>query len=128
MPAVRRDHAEPPSLVDVLVRHGHFVESRRLTHVDPSLQDEYDCEYIMATTVHIPEPLLAAADRRARALRISRNRLIVQALQRELVAAAEWSPTFLERLRAVDAETGRGVDDLLEAVTAARRSKRPPRL
>ena len=58
----------------------------------------------MPTTVHIPKPLLAAADRRARALQISRNRLIVQALQRELVTAAEWSPRFLEQLRAVDAD------------------------
>ena len=82
----------------------------------------------MPTTVHIPKPLLAAADRRARALHISRNRLIVQALTRDLATAAEWSPRFLERLRVVDADTAEAVDDLIESVTAARRSKAPPRL
>jgi hypothetical protein len=82
----------------------------------------------MATTVHIPKPLLVAADRRARALRISRNRLIVQALERELDGHDTWSPRFLDQLREVDDETAEAVDDLLEDVTAARRSKQPPRL
>jgi hypothetical protein len=82
----------------------------------------------MATTVHIPKPLLAAVDRRARALRISRNRLIVQALARELDTAEAWSPRFLDQLREVDDDTAEAVDDLLDDVTAARRSKQPPRL
>ena len=82
----------------------------------------------MATTVHLPKRLLAAADRRAQVLQISRNKLIVQALERELRGAADWSPAFLERLRQVDAETGRDVDDLLDAVKSRRRSKRAPRL
>jgi len=91
-------------------------------------QHEYNYEYIMPTTVHIPAPLLAAADRRARALRISRNRLIVQALERELAATGEWSPLFLAELRATDVDTAEAVDNLRDAVVAARRSKRPPRL
>lgn len=82
----------------------------------------------MPTTVHIPKPLLAAVDRRARAQRTSRNRLIIEALERQLVAAAEWSPRFLDELRAADAETAEAVDELLEKVTAGRRSKTPPRL
>lgn len=82
----------------------------------------------MPTTVHIPKPLLAAVDRRARALRMSRNRLIVDALERHLVAEAEWAPRFLDELRAVDADTVEAVDDLFEAVTAARRSTAPPLL
>lgn len=82
----------------------------------------------MPTTVHIPKPLLAAVDRQARALRISRNRLIVEALERQLVAAAEWSPRFLDELRAVDVDTAAAVDAVLDTVTAARRSKAPPRL
>ena len=82
----------------------------------------------MATTVHLPKPLLEAASRRARALRISRNRLIMLALQRELSGAADWSPAFMERLRAVDAETEQDVDELLDRVKTARRSKTPPRL
>lgn len=82
----------------------------------------------MPTTVHIPKPLLAAADRRARALKISRNRLIVDAIKRELGPASEWSPRFLSALRDVDADTAGAVDDLLTSVLAARRSKTPPRL
>lgn len=82
----------------------------------------------MPTTVHLPKPLLDAADRRAKALRISRNRLIVQALERELVSAADWSPAFLDRLRVVDSDMTEDVDALLEAVTRARRSKAPSRL
>lgn len=35
----------------------------------------------MPTTVHIPEALLESIDRRARALGVSRNRLIVRALE-----------------------------------------------
>jgi hypothetical protein len=61
-------------------------------------------------------------------LRISRNRLIVDALRQELGAASNWSPRFLEQLRETDADTAVAVDELLEAVAAARRSKTPPRL
>jgi hypothetical protein len=32
----------------------------------------------MATAVHIPDPLLKSVDRRAKALGISRNRLVVR--------------------------------------------------
>lgn len=92
------------------------------------MTDEYNDEYIMPTTVHIPKPLLAACDRRARALKISRNSLIVDAIKRELGPATEWSPRFLSALRDVDAETASDVDDLLTSVLAARRSKTPPRL
>ena len=35
----------------------------------------------MPTTVHIPDPLLKSVDRRAKALGISRNRLVVRALE-----------------------------------------------
>lgn len=82
----------------------------------------------MPTTVHIPPVLLEAIDRRAKALRLSRNRLIVRALARELNEPSGWSPEFLDRLRDVDAETADAVDELLVAVTRARRSKRPREL
>jgi metal-responsive CopG/Arc/MetJ family transcriptional regulator len=80
----------------------------------------------MATSVHIPKPLLEAVDRKARALRISRNRLIVRALERELTAASDWSPGFFEQLSAVAPETVEAVDELLTSVRQARTSK-PPR-
>ena len=43
-------------------------------------------------------PLLKAVDRKARALRISRNQLVVRALEREVRDLSDWSPGFFERL------------------------------
>lgn len=80
----------------------------------------------MTTSIHIPKPLLEAVDRKARALKISRNRLIVRALERELTAGAGWSPGFFERLGSVASETAEAVDELLVSVLQARTSK-PPR-
>lgn len=82
----------------------------------------------MPTSVHIPAPLLEAVDRRARALKISRNRLIVKALERELAGGPSWSPEFFARMRDVDDTTATAVDELLASVRAARRSKGPRRL
>jgi predicted transcriptional regulator len=79
----------------------------------------------MATTVHIPSALLKSVDRRARALGVSRNRLIVRALERAVSERTGWAPEFLERLRHVDAETKEAVDELLADVRRARRSKAP---
>jgi hypothetical protein len=79
------------------------------------------------TTIHVPDRLLAAVDRRARALRISRNRLIVRALERE-VDATEWSPGFLDALRTVGPGTAQAVDKLLADIRRRRRSKSPPLL
>lgn len=67
-------------------------------------------------------------DRRARALKISRNRLIVRALERELNEASEWSPGFLEQLADSDAEVEAAVDDLSSAIRKGRRSKKPVQL
>ena len=79
----------------------------------------------MPTTVHIPDPLLKSVDRRAKALGISRNRLVVRALEQAVSVRSAWSPEFLEHLRNVDQETSAGVDELLAAVKRARRSKEP---
>ena len=54
----------------------------------------------MPTSVHIPKALLEAVDRRARALNLSRNKLIVQALEREVTAGADWPADFFEKLAA----------------------------
>jgi hypothetical protein len=77
----------------------------------------------MPTTVHIPVALLKSVDRRAKALGMSRNRLIIRALERAVTERADWEPEFLERLRDVDDDTVGAVDDLLQAVKQARRSK-----
>ena len=82
----------------------------------------------MPTSVHIPKPLLAAADRRARALKISRNHLIVTALERELDQGLGWSPGFFDELSEVDSDAARTLDETMKVVRAARRSKAPRRL
>lgn len=82
----------------------------------------------MATSVHLPRALLDAVDRKARALRISRNQLVVRALEHEIDGGADWSPGFFERLSDVDPNTVAEVDALLEAVQRARRSKPARRL
>lgn len=79
----------------------------------------------MPTTVHIPAALLKSVDRRAKALGVSRNRLVVQALERAVSERAGWAPEFLDQLRRVDAETIAAVDDLLADVKRSRRSKTP---
>jgi hypothetical protein len=77
----------------------------------------------MPTTGHIPATLLKSVDRRAKALGVSRNRLIVKALERAVSERVEWAPEFLEQLRNVDDDTIEAVDDLLKDVKQARRSK-----
>lgn len=79
----------------------------------------------MPTTVHIPDPLLKSVDRRAKALGISRNRLVVRALEQAVSVRSGWAPEFLQRLRHVESETSAAVDELLIAVKKARRSKEP---
>ncbi len=82
----------------------------------------------MPTTIHVPAPLLTAVDRRAKALRISRKRLIVDALKQAVLERSQWSQEFLDRLRSVDPDTAEGVDELRIQIKQARRSKTPPSL
>lgn len=82
----------------------------------------------MATSVHLPKPLLDAVDRRARALKISRNRLIVKALERELAGGSEWSSGFFEELARTGAATREAADDLMSEIRKRRSSKEPPHL
>ena len=84
----------------------------------------------MSTTIHLPAQLLAAVDRQARDLEMSRNRYIVRALERVLATETEWSATFVAELAAAraDAEGRRALEDLRAAVAANRTRKDPPRL
>jgi predicted transcriptional regulator len=82
----------------------------------------------MPTTVHVPPALLKSVDRRARALGVSRNRLIIRALERIVDDRSSWAPEFLQKLRTVDPVVGEAVDDLTAAVMSARRSRRAPSL
>jgi hypothetical protein len=83
---------------------------------------------LVPTSVHIPKPLLVAVDRRARALKISRNRLIVQALERELAGGSDWSPGFFERLASPEPELQAAVAEMSKVIQRNRRSKGPVRL
>jgi predicted transcriptional regulator len=80
----------------------------------------------MPTSVHIPEPLLRALDKKAKALKVSRNSLIIQAIERELGAAKGWPSGFFESIVAgVDDEDRAEFDESMRAVVAQRRSKKP---
>jgi predicted transcriptional regulator len=85
-------------------------------------------KYTMPTSVHIPKPLLLEVDRRARALKISRNRFIVQALEREVKQGSAWSPAFFERLAAPEPGVEVAADELRSIIQKHRRSKKPVRL
>ena len=76
----------------------------------------------MATSIRIPKPLLDAVDRKARALKMSRNRLIVRAIEKELAPGSGWSPGFFDRLSATDPETVAAVDEMLDAIRRTRKS------
>jgi len=52
-----------------------------------------------STTIHIPTSLLEIVDARAREIGISRNRLILNALERFIEQDQAWSPSFLKELR-----------------------------
>jgi hypothetical protein len=82
----------------------------------------------MPTSVHLPGTLLEAVDRKAKALRISRNQLVVRALERELREGSDWSAGFFERLSERDRDTAEAVDEMLREVRKARRSKAARRL
>ena len=81
----------------------------------------------MPTSVHIPRPLLEAVDRKARAIGVSRNSLIVRALQRELAPTAGWTPGFFDALAGVSPGTAAAVREMRGEIAKARRSKRPVR-
>ena len=78
----------------------------------------------MATTVHIPEEILRKVNARAQALNLSRNRFIVNTLEKALDDHGAWSPEFLEFLRgAPPLDSG---DGFLDSIIANRRSKARP--
>ena len=82
----------------------------------------------MPTSVHIPKPLLVAVDRKARALKISRNRLIVQALEREMTQGSDWSPDFFGQLAKPEPAVAAAAEEMLRTIQSQRRSKQRVRL
>ena len=84
----------------------------------------------MPTTIHIPDSLLERVDTRAKTLGISRNRLILQALEEKVGARDEWAPELVHMLAAPVASTaGEELEESL-AIVRSRRSSRngPPKL
>ncbi|MEP7307271.1 MAG: PIN domain-containing protein [Acidobacteriota bacterium] len=66
----------------------------------------------MPMTVHVPSALLKSVDQRAKALGLSRHRLIIRALEQVVSARTGWAPEFLNQLRHVDLLVTESVDQL----------------
>jgi hypothetical protein len=86
---------------------------------------EYIDEHIRPTSVHIPKELLLAVDRKARGLRVSRNRLIIRALEREVSGGIDWSPDFFSRLRNPGSDLSTAADETLMHIRERRKSRKP---
>ena len=82
----------------------------------------------MPTTVHIPDPLLKSVDRRAKALGISRNRLVVRALEEAVSVRSGWAQNSCSDCDTSIATRARPWTSCSIAVTQARRSKEPRNL
>jgi predicted transcriptional regulator len=82
----------------------------------------------MATSLHISEALLKAIDRHARRMRISRNRFILRAVERELANETAWSPAFFEELARVEEDDAQAVAEMLAAIRTRRTRKGAPKL
>jgi hypothetical protein len=79
----------------------------------------------MPTTVHIPERLLKRVDQRAKALGISRNRLIIDAVEAKLGTRRAWPPELIASLgQPLDEETAQAFDDSMSAVRKRRSSRK----
>ncbi|MGD0524051.1 MAG: ribbon-helix-helix protein, CopG family [Polyangiaceae bacterium] len=84
----------------------------------------------MPTTIHIPDPLLERVDTRAKTLGISRNRLILEALEEKVGARDEWAPELVHMLgQPISSAAGEELERSLAIVRRRRASpKAPPRL
>jgi hypothetical protein len=71
--------------------------------------------------------LLDQVDERARHLGISRNRLIVRALEKEMLESA-WPSSFFDQFRQADPVLVRTIAEMEKAIVRSRRSKKAPRL
>lgn len=81
------------------------------------------------TTVHLPRPLLEGVDARAQAEGVSRNRVIILALERFLRERESWSPEFLAELRERPGSRDiKAIDEMLRAISRRRSRKRAPNL
>ncbi len=82
----------------------------------------------MATSVHLPKQLLERVDARAQARGVSRNRLIIEALEQTLTHNETWSEEFITEFMApveLDLETA-AAKMMHEIMTAKKSKKNPP--
>ena len=81
----------------------------------------------MSTTIHLPPELLAAVDRQAQGLAMTRNRYIIRALTRALETETRWSTRFARELEPTesDAEDREALAEMRRAL-AANRTRKPP--
>lgn len=79
------------------------------------------------TTIHLPDPLLAAVDESARAQGISRSRYIARAVQQTLDAERSWRPEVLRAFEPgpTDDEDREAVEEMLAIIAAGRTRKAP---
>jgi predicted transcriptional regulator len=81
----------------------------------------------LATTIHVPKKLLARLDARAKALGVSRNRVILEAIEGAIMDRATWPPELVVPLaEPLDPEAGRALEQSLQAVRRKRSSRRRP--
>ncbi len=81
----------------------------------------------MATSVHLPKQLLERVDARAQARGVSRNRLIIEALEQTLSQNETWSEEFLEEFATpAEADLKTAAADMMRAINAAKKSKQAP--
>lgn len=79
----------------------------------------------MATTIHIPSDVLKRVDRRARALGMSRNRVILDAIEVTLGSKGTWPPELVRMLaEPLDERAAGELETSLAAVRARRRNRR----
>ena len=80
------------------------------------------------TRVPIPSSLLSLVDKRAEELGLSRNRYIVQVLERSLEGETNWSPAFIEQLEAAhqDEECRETLEEMRRVIASSRQSKTSP--
>jgi len=79
------------------------------------------------TTIHLRKSLLEKVDERAKALGVSRNRFIVQALAEKVEVPVEWPDEFVRALkRPVSREVADAADELQRIIESGRRSRKAP--
>lgn len=79
----------------------------------------------MPTTIHVPKSLLEKIDACAKALGVSRNRFIVQALAEKVQTPAEWPNEFVRELkRPVGKEVAAAADEMQRIIESGRQSRK----